>query len=650
MPTLSVRERAVEVMYHLVTHDSHGYSLTNRYGNGEYETFELTDGTEVTLQRGDRDCSSSVIEAYEKACPDCTGGASTTSNMKSKFLATGLWEWHPIGDGYSPVAGDIYLNNAYHAAMYYHNHQLLEFSIDESPDDEGEMAGDQLNSQGANAESRISPFHDYYYGGWDGILAFIGTAYPSARVTAMQEILNTRLASYNQTGVTVTGFYDAQTQKGLVRLIQSGLKLYHPSLSSNITVDGWFGDVTFQYVNLAPVARIEFTGGNFMYHGEISWAAKAMLVGAFGADLILSDDIFHTADAAVLNAFKTDKNLLPNGICDARTFALLAPAANVSTLTAQYSHATGDYVTPVYPDPEDPNPDEGEEPDPGDDPVVEPENAITAMQMQLNEWLDEYDLGSVEENGVYVGNALTQAALVRLLQKSRNEDLSAGLTVNGAIGAATAASMDDYPVGAAEVSNWVVKAMLVGNGHSGIDLSSACYDEAARQALVAFQTAKGLSADGLCDGVVLTALAPAATDSTAPEVPDAPDAPVTPEEPDLPEQVENIEVDGWWDEDTTSALQRHYGTIVDGEIWGQWQPNVTANSALRGGWICDTYGSGSALIRALQADLGTAVDGVFGGADITAFQAKCGQSQTGVLTGPDPSIMVMQQRLNYGQW
>ena len=114
--------------------------------------------------------------------------------------------------------------------------------------------------------------------------------------------------------------------------------------------------------------------------------------------------------------------------------------------------------------------------------------------------------------------------------------------------------------------------------------------------------------------------------------------------------VENLECDGWWGSATTAALQRHYGTVVDGEVWGQWQPNVSANTALTSGWVCDAAGSGSELIRKLQEDLGTAVDGVFGGADILAFQERCGQAQTGALIGPDPSVAVMQQRLNAGTW
>ena len=89
--------------------------------------------------------------------------------------------------------------------------------------------------------------------------------------------------------------------------------------------------------------------------------------------------------------------------------------------------------------------------------------------------------------------------------------------------------------------------------------------------------------------------------------------------------------------------------MVDGEIWGQWQPNVTANTALTTGWVCD-YGSGSPLIRAPQADLDPTVDGVFGGPDIDALQERCGVPVTGTLTGPAPAVTVMQQRLNAGTW
>lgn len=112
-----------------------------------------------------------------------------------------------------------------------------------------------------------------------------------------------------------------------------------------------------------------------------------------------------------------------------------------------------------------------------------------------------------------------------------------------------------------------------------------------------------------------------------------------------------IEVDGYWGKATTAALQRHYGcSYVDGEVWHQYAPNVNANSALTSGWICDSTLTGSPVIRALQEDLGTSVDGVFGTNDIKALQRRCGTYVDGVLTGPSPCVKEMQRRLNAGTW
>lgn len=113
---------------------------------------------------------------------------------------------------------------------------------------------------------------------------------------------------------------------------------------------------------------------------------------------------------------------------------------------------------------------------------------------------------------------------------------------------------------------------------------------------------------------------------------------------------DGIAADGYWGSDTTRALQRHYGTVVDGEVWHQWAPNVQANPALTTGWMCDETLEGSPVIRALQTDLGTSVDGIFGTNDIRAMQARCGTVVDGTLWGPSPCIAEFQRRLNAGTW
>lgn len=163
---LEDRERAAQIMEHLCTHDSHGYSQPNRYGNGYKENVTLSDGTVVTLMNGDRDCSSAVIDAWNTAHPGCTGNASYTGNMRSEFTKNGLFAWHPWGDGFQARRGDVYLNEANHTAMCLGNGKLGEFSRSENHSITGQT-GDQ-----DGWESHITDYHDYSNGGWDGILAF----------------------------------------------------------------------------------------------------------------------------------------------------------------------------------------------------------------------------------------------------------------------------------------------------------------------------------------------------------------------------------------------------------------------------------------------------------------------------------------------
>lgn len=103
--------------------------------------------------------------------------------------------------------------------------------------------------------------------------------------------------------------------------------------------------------------------------------------------------------------------------------------------------------------------------------------------------------------------------------------------------------------------------------------------------------------------------------------------------------------DGAWGKDTTKALQKHYGTPVDGIISGQPRNNNTRYL------FSASYGSGgSMLIRAMQRDLGTPVDGVvsYKSTMIRALQRKYGTPVDGYISYPSALIREMQKRLNNG--
>lgn len=104
-----------------------------------------------------------------------------------------------------------------------------------------------------------------------------------------------------------------------------------------------------------------------------------------------------------------------------------------------------------------------------------------------------------------------------------------------------------------------------------------------------------------------------------------------------------LAVDGQWGPSTTRALQRKFGTAVDGVISGQkrgaW--NAGVNSAKWGS-------GGSQLIAAMQRWLGIPADGYLGPQTVRALQARMGTPVDGVISAQSQAVAEMQRRLNAG--
>ena len=171
MPNLA--NVAATLHHHLCTHDWHGYDQHARWGDGEGVCSVTVDGKAYAVEQGDRDCSSSVIECWRAALKDTSyegrlNGATYTGNMRSVFVASGLFEWKPMS--FIAQRGDIYLNEVNHTAMCQtpSPDMLSEFSINEKGAITGGKVGDQTGR-----ESRIAPYYDYP---WDGILHYNGKA------------------------------------------------------------------------------------------------------------------------------------------------------------------------------------------------------------------------------------------------------------------------------------------------------------------------------------------------------------------------------------------------------------------------------------------------------------------------------------------
>ena len=92
---LSRAEAASEVMWHLVSHDAHGYSQPHRAGDGTTEDVYLSDGECVTIHGGDYDCSEAVRMCYAAVgvLPwDYWDSYTWTGNERSVLLSHGFEE------------------------------------------------------------------------------------------------------------------------------------------------------------------------------------------------------------------------------------------------------------------------------------------------------------------------------------------------------------------------------------------------------------------------------------------------------------------------------------------------------------------------------------------------------------------------------
>lgn len=162
---------AATIHNHLVSCPKHGYTQgANRFGSGDYCKVNA-EGNTYKVREGDRDCSSSIIDSWRIAISDTPykgklDAATYTGNMKQVFVASGLFDWHPMGDGYIAQRGDIYLNEVNHTAMCQTAVPdiLSEFNLNEF----GGIVGGQVGDQ-TGRESLTRPYYNFP---WDGILAY----------------------------------------------------------------------------------------------------------------------------------------------------------------------------------------------------------------------------------------------------------------------------------------------------------------------------------------------------------------------------------------------------------------------------------------------------------------------------------------------
>lgn len=131
---MSKTEKAIVWMEKTAQDETHGYDQKYRWG-----------------ERGDYDCSSAVITAWEKAgVPVKSNGASYTGNMLNVFKRCGFRDVTKevnltTGDGL--IRGDVLLHMAHHVAMYCGNGKEVEASINERGNAIGGKPGDQTGKE-----------------------------------------------------------------------------------------------------------------------------------------------------------------------------------------------------------------------------------------------------------------------------------------------------------------------------------------------------------------------------------------------------------------------------------------------------------------------------------------------------------------------
>lgn len=111
-----------------------------------------------------------------------------------------------------------------------------------------------------------------------------------------------------------------------------------------------------------------------------------------------------------------------------------------------------------------------------------------------------------------------------------------------------------------------------------------------------------------------------------------------------------LAVDGYWGTDTTRALQRHFGTPVDGVVSSQCAANRSILKACTSGFEWVGNSRGSQLVTKMQQALGVNADGILGAQTVNALERHFGYAPDGHLDAPSNTVKRMQEALNAGRF
>ena len=178
--TMTKTEKAIKQMESWAADNSHGYDQIYRWG-----------------EKGDYDCSSAVISAWQAAgAPVKTKGATYTGNMKAVFLSCGFADVtskvnRSTGSGLQ--RGDVLLNETHHVAMYCGNGKEVEASINEKGTATGGQPGDQTGK-----EFLVRSYRNYP---WDCVLRYQESNSGSTTTTTEKVAYAARISKDTQTFV-----------------------------------------------------------------------------------------------------------------------------------------------------------------------------------------------------------------------------------------------------------------------------------------------------------------------------------------------------------------------------------------------------------------------------------------------------------------
>lgn len=223
-------------------------------------------------ERGDYDCSSAVISAWEQAgVPLKSRGATYTGNMENICYACGFTNVTntvnlATGDGLQP--GDICLNRLHHVAMALGDGRLVHASINELGRAVGGQPGDQT--------AREFCIRSYYNYPWNVILRYVGDDSSASPIVVpgiidvhKENVRRGQRESIKFTGhdILVDGKYGPESKRNKIRVLQHAMNLDY---NAGLDEDGKWGPKTDAAL-----------GNHYICRGETQYMVTAMEICAY---------------------------------------------------------------------------------------------------------------------------------------------------------------------------------------------------------------------------------------------------------------------------------------------------------------------------------------------------------------------------------